>query len=85
MPERLIELAEALKTAFPEYTPPEAAEAAKNLLAYADLVNDAYDLLLADPDRYAEFRALTESLRGATVEAGQLEPANTHQSPSPRA
>jgi hypothetical protein len=64
----------SLAKLYHEMTDDELSAAVTNIIAYLDHVNEMYDELRADPERYARLQALTASCDGGTVEAGRVEP-----------
>jgi hypothetical protein len=58
-----------LKDLFPDRSPEELKEAEENLRRYLRVVVRIYDYIRSDPERYMEFKALTEKLRKFRIDA----------------
>lgn len=71
--------AESLKSLFPELGDQEFAEADDRLSRYVALAARVYERLLADPEAYEQFRALTEDSPRATMLRTGLSPVESSQ------
>lgn len=72
---------DAINRAYPQLSKEELSSSVGTFLGYIDIVNEIYNGLSDDSERYAAAARLTASLSQVTVEPGQVEP--THQANPP--
>jgi len=65
---------------YPELSEEELGIAKGNFRHYVDLALRIYEAICADPERYAQFRALTTARRDATL--NQKSPEQTQHDPT---
>ena len=58
----------AIKKLFPDLSDEEQVEAAENLARYLRAIIGVHEDISSDPERYAQFRALTEEVRARSME-----------------
>lgn len=68
---------ELLREEYPDLTPEEVGLIDEALTRYAALAARLYDSLVADPERYARWKALTEERARRTLEAKVDSPEHT--------
>ena len=75
------EVREIVARCFPHLTEEGHSTAVEAFVGYIDLVNDVYDALQTDPERFAAAGELTATVSGANVEAGQVGATPQKQTP----
>ena len=64
-----------LRELYPHLTEEQLEEAEENIEGYLEVVLRMYERIRNDPVAYAEFKALTASRRGGTMEPRRSDPA----------
>jgi hypothetical protein len=70
--------APTIRDLYPELSEEDLKEAEENLARYIAATLRLYEAIVADPDRYARFQALTKGWEGLTIN-GNVEPPSETQ------